>query len=962
MIPQDRHAWRSLAGGELSEEMFGRADLPRNSIGMKRCYNAEVTPQGSVQNRAGSKFITTTNGNNPAWLVPFVRADGQGFLLEFGDAYIRVVGAGNIVNEEPDPGNTYDVTDVNIWTPPDGATITPVVFTTGTPHGFVVGDAIRFQGFTLVNPDQAGNNILQSFMDTTWYVYKVPTSTTFQIIAYPPTPTGASVTANLNFENGNVGWTHTGGGSRTIDTDSPVQAGVFSLKLGVTSNPNGQSLTSVTQARFTVIPGQFVDASVYIYGNTGGPAPDAPIITRGIQWYNSSGIPISSTQAAFIHTYDTEDTFTQYTISGTAPAGAASFAPYTAAAWGDGAWVVDSWVIDYDAQMWQQFSYAPYNGLVTGGTVALAANTNPVVLVPSYTQSHIRFASFAQFVDDLVIAHNVYPTAKVSRASDNSWSFAALTFNNTLAAPAGITAAAQGTPGTPAITYRYNVTAVNDDGAESATGTEDTADNTLRTLGNFNNLSWSAVTDTFRYNIYKGVGAGTVYGFIGSADGLAFTDDNINPDLTKQPPFPIADFNAAGEYAGTVAFHEQRMILGGSLDEPQTFWASGLPAFDYFKASVPPQDDQAFSFELSSKRAAPIRHALASAELLFFTSSGVQRVIPVETELFTPTTIGAKVASSFGAHELAKPQEAGTNVLYPLERGGHLYQLEPADTLSGYKASDLSIIAAHLIDKYDWVQTAFRNAPFPVWYGLRNDGLIICLTYMAEEKVFAWYQFELPGAVVESIAVVPEGDVDSLYVIARRTILDQTVRYIERIEPRDFGGVQADAFFVDSGITYRGERTDTITGLGHLEGEEVMVLADGEASGPYLVESGEIVMDLSALVVHAGLGYTTQIETAPLQTADVAGFGLGIMKNVSQIWLRLKESLGLTAGVSFDEIDQRPLVDDAEEELGDVPALRDGVHDIVPMGAWSADTTICLQQTLPLPFTLTGMAIDYTEG
>ena len=111
MISEKRAQWRSFAGGELSEEMYGRADLPRHSIGLKRCYNTVVTPQGALENRAGSKFIATTNDNQPAWLAAFVRQDGQGFLIEFGDATIRIVGGGNLVD---DTSGTVNVTGVDI--------------------------------------------------------------------------------------------------------------------------------------------------------------------------------------------------------------------------------------------------------------------------------------------------------------------------------------------------------------------------------------------------------------------------------------------------------------------------------------------------------------------------------------------------------------------------------------------------------------------------------------------------------------------------------------------------------------------------------------------------------------------------------------------------------------------------------------------------------------------------------
>jgi hypothetical protein len=128
-------------------------------------------------------------------------------------------------------------------------------------------------------------------------------------------------------------------------------------------------------------------------------------------------------------------------------------------------WAIDDVELEVGPALWDEFSYAPYLGLVNGGTVALAGDTSPVFLEPTYTWSHIRFASFAQFVDDLVIAHRLYPTAKLTRVSDNEWTFTGVTFNAALAAPANIAVSAEGTPGDPAITYTYTVTATNDDGA-----------------------------------------------------------------------------------------------------------------------------------------------------------------------------------------------------------------------------------------------------------------------------------------------------------------------------------------------------------------------------------------------------------------------------------------------------------------------------------------------------------------
>ena len=64
-------------------------------------------------------------------------------------------------------------------------------------------------------------------------------------------------------------------------------------------------------------------------------------------------------------------------------------------------------------------------------------------------------------------------------------------------------------------------------------------------------------------------------------------------------------------------------------------------------------------------------------------------------------------------------------------------------------------------------------------------------------------------------------------MIVKRTINGVTKRYVEVMKTFDFGGDTTAAFFVDSGLVYAGSATTTLSGLYHLEGETMSVLANG---------------------------------------------------------------------------------------------------------------------------------------
>lgn len=793
MIEQDRHYWRSLAGGEVSPEMYGRVDLAKNQTGLARCYNFGITPQGVAENRAGSRYIAATKTNGRAWLRTFIRPNGQGILFEMGDNYVRAFNAGNAILGT---ATGTVVTGVAI----DGTA--SAVFTTSGAHGLVVNDPVTPILFSLVNSDAIGEYRLNSYMGKKFFVATTPTSTTL-----------------------------------TINT----QYGV-----------------AVTMA---------------------------------------------------------------------------------------------------------DLSGSPYDGLLEPGFLVLGGSPAVMELTVPYTYGHTRQLKSAQFVNEFALCHTAYPPAFIERTDDQNWSYSATGFNVTLPAPADVAGTAElitaFPSGDPLVTYRYVVTGLREGGEESGVSTPVELDNVLRILGNKNSITWTPDPAVWRYNIYKTTGTG-VYGFIGSADGSEFTDDNISPDYATQPAEVVTDFATADGYPGVIAYHTQRAWFANTVADPQSFWASGLAGLGYFKASFPPLDDQAFTYQLSSQRAAPIRHMLALRDMLAFTAAGIFQIFSKDGGAFTPTNIDSTPVGEYGAAEFVDPQALGTSVLFPLERGFHLHAMTFDGSAEGYAADDLSLVAPHLIDEYSWLQTGVARAPYPVWWGLRSDGIMIGVTYIARQQVYAWHQLALPGGFVESFSVVPEGQNDVIYAVVRRTVNGTTVRYIERIEPRyKATQAQAEAFFVDCGITYRGAAATVITGLSHLEGKSVVALADGRPMGPYTVTAGSITIDEASAIVHVGLAFDAELMTLPLHK-EVPGYGVGVEKNVSAVFIRFRKTAGVEAGVSFTHM--RPMVPAVDELLGDTPILHDGVKQIDVDGEWGLDSQVCIRQSTPQPCSISGLAVDYASG
>ena len=102
---------------------------------------------------------------------------------------------------------------------------------------------------------------------------------------------------------------------------------------------------------------------------------------------------------------------------------------------------------------------------------------------------------------------------------------------------------------------------------------------------------------------------------------------------------------------------------------------------------------------------------------------------------------------------------------------------------------------------------------------------------------------------------------DEFFIIVKRTINGATRRYVEHLTLFDYGTDQKDAFFVDSGLTYSGSAATVISGLDHLEGQSVSILADGSTHPNKTVSGGSITLERSSTKVNIGLGYTSLLQT-----------------------------------------------------------------------------------------------------
>ena len=568
-----------------------------------------------------------------------------------------------------------------------------------------------------------------------------------------------------------------------------------------------------------------------------------------------------------------------------------------------------------------------------------------------YTAEQAVRMDNAQSIDVVYLTdRNVFPQ-KLQRFGRNDWRFSDLETNpDDVAVPTNLQGSAAGN-GT-AETYSYVVSATVDGVEGFVSAPVDVVSDELDRDGSKITLTWDGAADEFQvYRERNGV-----FGYIGFTEGNEFVDDNINPDLTSTPVERAEVFETVGEYPATVTLFQQRLIVAGASETPETMLASRIGEYENFTRSRILRADDRIELDVTGQGIARINAMLQLRELLLFTTSGEFAVSGPDDTLTATNPIQTRYgySGSIGVQPLIVDDTA----LFVDGTGRQVRDLRYAFEQDGYAGNDLTIFASHYFEDDQIAGWAFARNPYSVVWCYLASGKLLSLTYKREHQVWAWTEHDVGGAV-ESVAVVREATYDALYLIVRREIGGVTRRFVERMDDRRFTKAE-DAYFVDCGITYRGAPATTITGLDHLEGEAVIALADGNVVEGLTVTGGAVELGRAASVVHVGLPFTSEIETLP-PAVDLqdAGAARGRPHKVSKLRIQMERTRGIEAG---PESRETTVLVQTAVDLAKPIELETGMVTLTLRPEWNRDGTVRVVQKHPLPMTILGLSPELTIG
>lgn len=644
----------------------------------------------------------------------------------------------------------------------------------------------------------------------------------------------------------------------------------------------------------------------------------------------------------------------------------------------------------------------------------------PTEISTTYTESELVNLKFAQSADQLYIAHPDHAPAVLSRtAGDDSlpgtWTLADAQHDNGPYLDINDTAVTL----TPAATTGSNINVT----ASSALFAATDVGRQIRLSNPASNYDWGWATIT------------------------SFTSDTvvkvtINRDFATTNATTDWQLGAWSDTTGwpaAVTFHKQRLWFAATTLEPQTLWSSNAGRFHRFQPSKfdgTVEDLHGIVWTLDDDLVNTIRWLVSDAQgLLMLTDSGpfVGRGGSSPYDPITPTSFVTVRQGADGAHATAAPQPVGEVVLVPQIGGREVRELTYRFEIDRFVEPDMTVLAQH-ITLTNLIETAIQQHRDHVMWATRGDGVLLGFTYEREQEVTAWHRHIMGGSlngsdqpVVESIAVIRDGDDDLLWLITKRTINDATVRHVEYMEPLfDDDLTIEDAFMVDAGLSLDNRQTienatnaspivltitghglsngdvvklrdltgmvevnqqtytianvaadtfeladtdgrgygaytgggtaakevSSVSGLDHLEGETVTILADGGEQTPQVVFSGAITLTSSASIIHVGLPYTSRIQTMPI-TPQVIGFDpRGEHQRIWEITLILHNSMGGRFGYSTSETMDDIVYREVDDDVSLAPPLKSGRSRESFSMSDEEEAYVTVEQRSPLPLTV----------
>lgn len=915
----------AFTGGEISAEVANRVDLDKYQFAVLQAYNCLIKPHGPIYRRPGMKYMARTKYSDKACiLVPFNGADNTDYLLEIGEKYIRVHKNGLYINIEVMTPYTADMLqDLRFVQSADTMFIASGKYPVKQLARYSDTDW-RFADFEITDMYFDESTTLENYSGIS---YTVPGTYQFQ-----PTVTG-----EYQIDIAGAG----GGGGGGVRYSKPREHGHTYYCVGGGTGGSGEriinTVTLTKGTSYTIIvgsggaggggTGSYGTAS---NGGNGGNSTACGLTGRG--GTGGSGGSRVSIDGSYENTRGVQGT--------TYGAGGGGIGGVAGTKYKDNAGKAG-------ADGWAKILYTGNKELTPSGTtgdITLTSNKN--IFAGSKAGAYIKLK---QEVASKTVSTSNGTTERV-RVGENWKVISHGTWSGSFTIE-------KSDDGESWKEYRKYTSGNDYNPSESGSVTEPVF---LRAVCTITSGTCTVDLTAMAYNAE---GVVKLTEITSDSTAKAHVEKELgSTDMTTN--FLWGAWSEEFGYPQTLCFFQDRLCFGGTKKQPYMVWMSRTGDYGNFsveKASGTVTDDSAVALAFVSRKQFKILHLIASTDLIVLTAGNEWTVSGSDT--VTPSKAVPKMQTTRGCSTV-EPLMIGGRIVFVQGRGSTVRDMAYSYETDSYGGNDLTLLAKHIIENVQIVDSAYKQEPDSTIYFVRSDGSMACLSYIMEQKVYAWSTIETQGKI-EAVAAVQEGDEDIIYLVVKREINGVTVRNIEYLAKNPAKSNNPDDYIMlDNAIEYStAEKSsgETEIDAAELAGEKVTVIGDGRMySGLAVSQDGTVT--LPAAVQHAfiGLPYRSIVELPNVEIKTGDGTMQGRKKQISNCILRLSNSLGGMVGPDINTMDLMNF--DEQNAVSDIKLFTGDKHMTLPIGGFNNEGKVIIVTDEPYPFNLLAVVREVSFG
>jgi hypothetical protein len=910
----------AFTGGEISAEVANRVDLDKYQLAVLQAYNCLIKPHGPIYRRPGMKYMARTKYSDKACiLVPFNGADSTDYLLEIGEKYIRVHKNGLYINIEVMTPYTADMLqDLRFVQSADTMFIASGKYPVKQLARYSDTDW-RFADFEITDMYFDERNSLESYSGIS---YTSPGTYQFQ-----PTVTGeyqidisggggggggaakyrvksGEHSSRLIYITGGKG----GNGERIIKTLTLNKETSYTISVGgggAAGSNGGNSAPSGSNGASSAAFGMIAKGGG---GGTGGRKGE-PNTPDGTSYGNGANGGAGGYGKSFLGSSETQPT-----------AG---------------------------ANGWVKILYTGNKELTPSGTqgdITLKSNKNIFA-----SNKPGAFIKLKQEIASKTVSTSNGNTERV-RVGENWKVISHGTWSGSFAIE-------KSDDGESWKEYRKYTSKDDYNPSESGSVTEPVF---LRAVCTITSGTCTVDLTAMAYNAE---GVVKLTEITSDSTAKAHVEKELgSTDMTTN--FLWGAWSEEFGYPQTLCFFQDRLCFGGTKKQPYMVWMSRTGDYGNFsveKASGTVTDDSAVALAFVSRKQFKILHLIASTDLIVLTAGNEWTVSGSDT--VTPSKAVPKMQTTRGCSTV-EPLMIGGRIVFVQGRGSTVRDMAYSYETDSYGGNDLTLLAKHIIENVQIVDSAYKQESDSTIYFVRSDGTMACLSYIMEQKVYAWSTIETQGKI-EAVAAVQEGDEDIIYLVVQREINGVTVRNIEYLAKNPAKSNNPDDYIMlDNAIEYStAEKSSGATEIdvAELAGEKVAVIGDGRVySGLTVSQDGTVT--LPAAVQHAfiGLPYRSIVELPNVEIKTGDGTMQGRKKQISNCILRLSNSLGGMVGPDINTMDLMNF--DEQDAVSDIKLFTGDKHMTLPIGGFNNEGRVIIVTDEPYPFNLLAVVREVSFG